>query len=73
MFWGSSIERINIPNTVKSIGEGAFSFSSLNELVLSDESKLESIGEKAFEEAADLQTLRLPEGVVSIPESTYFL
>ena len=72
MFWGSSIERINIPNTVKSIGEGAFSFSSLNELVLSDESKLESIGEKAFEEAADLQTLRLPEGVVSIPKRAFY-
>lgn len=72
MFWGASIERINIPNTVKSIGEGAFSFSSLNELVLSDESKLESIGEKAFEEAADLQTLRLPEGVVSIPKRAFY-
>lgn len=57
-----SIKRVDIPDSVKSIGESAFfSCNSLESVRFGNNSKIESIDKNAFEWCAKLERVYLPE------------
>ena len=61
-----TLHQVILPDTVRSIGEYAFSGSTLAEIKLG--SGLNSVGEGAFERCTYLGELHLPEGVTTIPD-----
>ncbi len=62
-----SLTSITIPSSVKSIGYEAFyGCSSLQSVILSDDSQLQSIGEYAFHNCSILTSINIPSGVTSI-------
>ena len=64
------IEEIIIPNTVTSIGNGAFNYcSKINNINLP--SSLTSIGESAFNGCTGLTEITIPESVTSIGENAF--
>ena len=64
--YASSLETITIPSTVTSIGEEAFSRSSLETVNFEEDSQLETIGRYAFSWASSLETITIPSSVTSI-------
>ena len=66
----TSLETLNLPDGVKSIGDSAFSeCNSLKTLNLP--AGLTSIGDAAFSECKSLETLNLPDGVKSIGNAAF--
>lgn len=65
------ITELRLPSELQTLGNGAFaSCSALNTVNLGDCSGLESIGEKAFSEAA-ISEITIPESVVSVGELVF--
>ncbi len=65
-------EEMVIPASVKSIGKGAFAgCADLAYLTFEDGSKLETIGEYAFNDCELLQDIDIPEGVTAIGNATF--
>ena len=65
------ITQLRLPSGLQTLGNGAFaSCSALNTVNLGDCSGLESIGEKAFSEAA-ISEITIPESVVSVGELVF--
>lgn len=58
-FQCNKLGNVKIPNTVKTIGKSAFSYSGLNNLSFEAGATLESIGENAFDHA-DISNIILP-------------
>ena len=63
------IEKINIPNSVKSIGESAFSGCSLTSVTIPN--SVTSIGEGAFGGCSSLTSVSIPNSVTSIGPETF--
>lgn len=64
-FGGTSIEKINIPSTVKTIGAGAFGDCiKLSDVTLPAE--IESIGQAAFGNGGNIANIGIPNGKVEI-------
>ena len=66
-------DRVNyiIPNSVKSIGDGAFSFcESLQSITIPN--SVTSIGDKAFSGCSSLQSVTIPNSVTKIGDGAFF-
>lgn len=64
---------VNIPSTVTTIGEDAFSFcSSLESITFSEPSQLQCIGLWAFTECSALTSINIPGSVTSIEYDAFF-
>lgn len=64
-FYGNDLAAIDIPDSVTAIGEHAFYLNPLREVVFGENSKLETIGAHAFENAI-LNYVKIPASVSSI-------
>ena len=64
-FYSSNITAVDLPDSVREIGEGAFQECyQLRSLTISENSKLESIGTRAFQDCPlDLETISIPKGI----------
>lgn len=60
----SSITSVSVPNNVTNIGDGAFQFSSLSRIVISDSVAI--IGNSAFNGCENLSGITIPQGVTNI-------
>lgn len=65
-----SLEEIVLPNTLKSIGEIAFSNCGIS--FISIPSSVEYLGERVFFECPNLASLELHEGIKNIPNYTFY-
>ena len=66
MFWASGIKSIDIPSTVKSIGENAFrNCDALTSIVIPD--GVETLGNYVFFDCNNLLSATIGEGVTTIP------
>ena len=70
-FYQSGISSVTIPASVTSIGNSAFGRSSLETIVFSDGSKLQSIGQQAFTYTA-IKEITLPDTLQSIDRNAFF-
>mgnify|MGYP003300458804 CR=1 FL=1 len=76
-FYGTSIKNITLPNSVITIGKGAFSQCgyltgiTLSSNITSFESG-ENVGDGAFENCAQLTNITIPRLVTSIPKRMFF-
>lgn len=70
-FRSAQITSINIPSTVETIANSAFSSSKLQEITFESPSSLTEIGQGAFSLTSDLKTFTWPEGVDVIPTSCF--
>ena len=66
----SSLESVTIPDSVTSIGGGAFESSSLTSVVIPD--SVTSIGNRAFALCDSLTSVTIPDSVTTIGEETFF-
>ena len=72
-FLNKSITYVTIPDSVTSIGEHAFEkCSSLESVMLGENSKLESIGSDAFYDCSSLTSITIPDSVTSIGDNAFF-
>ena len=70
-FVGSKLKKINIPDSVTSIGLGAFyGCENLAEVIIPD--SVTSIGEYAFDSCTSLASVIIPDNVTSIGYSTFY-
>lgn len=60
----SLLQGVTIPNTVRSIGQNAFSFSSLPQITIPN--SVESIGMSAFQKCLNIRELTLPNSIKEI-------
>lgn len=70
VFSGSSLQKIELPNSLKNIGDGAFSNCVELQSITIPEG-VTSIGNYAFSTCIALQSITIPEGVTSIGESAF--
>jgi len=71
-FAGSwSLKSIEIPDSVTSIGEGAFSGSGIESITFEENSQLTKIGDMVFMDCHSLSSIQIPEGVTKIGEYTF--
>ena len=64
-FHGTATESLNLPNTVTSIGPGAFEESKLTELKIHPDSSLRTIGDRAFY-ASTIAAIHLPASLETV-------
>ncbi len=69
-FYQTNLKSVQLPDTLKSIGEQAFAKSSLESIQLS--ASLESIGERAFAETRKLMEIEIPELVITIGYAAFY-
>lgn len=68
------LKKVYIPNTVKTIASGAFSYcETLSEVVFEDNSNLETILDSAFIGCISLETIDLPESLKHIGPASYIV
>ena len=66
-FWGSGIESLAVPASVREICVDAFSnCRRLKEVTIKGNSNLKTIGESAFYQCESLANINLPEGLETI-------
>lgn len=63
--------QIKIPSTVTNIGNSAFYMSAITSLTISDNSKIESIGESAFMNTG-IEALNLPASIKQLGEKAFY-
>lgn len=72
-FCNSGIERIVIPKGVAEIPEGAFyECTRLKEVAFEEESRLKTIGARAFNGCRNLANVILPEGLETIGYNAFY-
>ncbi|MBQ1723528.1 MAG: leucine-rich repeat domain-containing protein, partial [Muribaculaceae bacterium] len=70
-FYGNSVKRVEMPNTVKSIGNQAFCFcENLRQITFSN--SLKQIGKNAFYYCHDILELELPATLTSVGEGAFY-
>ena len=63
-FFSSTVKQIQIPSSVTTIGEGAFSYCGQLEVIeIPDDSKLQTIDRKAFSHS-QIKSIRIPSGLI---------
>lgn len=66
------LKSLEIPSSVKSIGDYAFAYNfALEEIIFSEESNLESIGKSAFMQVWMLEDIIIPNSVIEIKEDAF--
>ncbi len=70
--FGSTINNINIPSRITSIGNFAFSNSGIENITFEKGSKLTSIGDYAFKYASNFKSIVIPSSVTSIGFSAFY-
>ncbi len=71
-FKSLNITSVEIPNSVTSIGDGAFSnCDSLTSVTFEEDSQLISIGGEAFRDCSSLEIINIPEGITAINGYTF--
>ena len=68
----SNMTSITLPKTIRSIGKGAFTRSSLVSCNFSENSELTSIGFGAFYNCASLTSINIPNNVTEICDSAFY-
>ena len=71
-FMACGLTSIIIPNSLKTIGVDAFSYSGLKTVTFEENSELELIGYNAFRVCRDLVSIVIPEGVTTIQNSAFW-
>ncbi len=72
VFNGCGLTAITIPENVSSIGGSAFkNCTALRQVEFSESGRLTSIGAYAFSGCSDLETIQLPDGLVSIAQHMF--
>ena len=62
-FWGSRVERVEIPASVEEIGEKAFYDNTLKEITITSGSRLKTVGDYTFgANQLDRESVCFPEG-----------
>ena len=69
-FYGNDITSFRLPNTLTTIGEGAFSYNS-NVTTITLPPNAVNIGYDAFQECNSLSSIGIPEGVTEIKAGTF--
>jgi len=69
-FYDCDIKRIYIPNSVNNIGEGAFMFTSFS--YISIPGSVTTIGDSAFSRNSNLLSVRLSNGITTIPSECFY-
>ena len=67
-FWGSQLSTIEAPNSLKYIGESAFTWATKLESILLPSKGVTHIGRGAFYNCKSLKQLTIPEGVTELPD-----
>ena len=70
-FYNSKLTDITIPNSVTSIGPGAF-WGCMSLTGITIPSSVAIIGAYAFHECSNLQSINIPDGIISIFEGVFF-
>lgn len=71
-FSWADIKELELPNSVNTIGNRAFSFAeNLQTLIIKPESELQTIGDDAFSRATKLREIFIPKGVTSIGRQAF--
>ena len=71
-FWGSRIESIEIPSSVKEIGEYAFcNCKNLKKIIFSENGQLEKISKWCFR-SSGLEEVNFPHSVKEIRECAFY-
>lgn len=63
----TSITRVSLPSSLKTIGAGAISGTAITEITIPD--SVTTIGEAAFQQCTQLTSLTIPENVTAIPDN----
>ena len=71
-FMGCGLTSIIIPNSLKTIGVDAFSYSGLETVTFEENSELELIDYNAFRVCRHLVSIVIPEGVTTIQNSAFW-
>ncbi|MBR6516560.1 MAG: leucine-rich repeat domain-containing protein [Bacilli bacterium] len=71
-FMSCGLTSIIIPNSLKTIGVDAFSYSGLKTVTFEENSELELIGYNAFRVCRHLVSIVIPEGVTTIQNSAFW-
>ena len=72
-FRGSGISKIEIPNSVRFIGSFSFAeCSNLQDVTFPNQASSLRLGTSVFKRCSSLRTIKLPEGLMEIPEQTFF-
>ena len=66
------IKIIKIEPSVITIGKEAFFYASLTELIFEEGSKLETIGESAFEGCSEISSVKIPNSVKIIGKQAFY-
>lgn len=70
---GSSLERVTIPKNVKIINSMAFADSpNLKDVIFSEGSQLQSIGQMAFARCPVIESISLPEGTIELGSMSFW-
>lgn len=73
MFSGcEKLKTVIIPNSLKIIGEGAFSYSGLTEIDIPKDCQLVTINSKAFYDCQDLQSIDITKNVTTIGSQAFY-
>jgi hypothetical protein len=67
----TTLTQVSLPSTLTEIGTEAFEETSIQELILPENSALTTIKPKAFQKAKHLTTVELPETVTTIGEEAF--